>query len=109
MKINALITRLIVINIAPLTLLFFIIARCFVIAHSLICNLSLLKDITLRSRTNAPSPAYFFEKESPPPPPLLLIFGFSSLAPKKFEEYKTYLSILNSIDFFECFRFQCYF
>ena len=103
MKINALITRLIVINIAPLTLLFFI------IAHSLICNLSLLKDITLRSRTNAPSPAYFFEKESPPPPPLLLIFGFSSLAPKKFEEYKTYLSILNSIDFFECFRFQCYF
>ena len=106
MKINALITRLIVINIAPLTLLF------FTIAHSLICNLSLLKDITLRSQTNASFPAYFFEKESPPPslPPFrLLILGFSSLAPKKFEEYKTYLSILNPIDFFECFRFQCYF
>ena len=50
----------------------------------------------------------------PPPSPRLLIFGFSSLAPKKFEHCKTYLSIRNSIksneiDFFECFRFQCYF
>ena len=47
-------------------------------------------------------------------PPRLLIFGFSSLAPKKFEQCKTYLSIRNSIksieiNFFECFRFQCYF
>ena len=84
MKINALITRLIVINIAPLTLLFFIIGRCFVIAHSLICNLSLLKDITLRSQTNAPSPAYFFEKESPPPspPPLIYSWIFKSRSKK---------------------------
>ena len=46
--------------------------------------------------------------------PSLLVFGFSSLAPKKFEQFKTYLGIRNSIksneiDFFECFRFQCYF
>ena len=50
----------------------------------------------------------------PPPPRLLLIFRFSSLARKKFEQCKTYLSIRNSIksneiDFFKCFRFQCYF
>ena len=84
---------------------------------------------TLRSRINAPSPlpprAFCFWKKNAIPSapaipaaviktPRLLIFGFSSLAPKKFEQCKTYLSIQNSIksnkiDFFECFRFQCYF
>ena len=43
--------------------------------------------------------AYFFEKKNPtappplPPTPRLLIFGFSSLAPKKFEQCRTYLKI----------------
>ena len=51
---------------------------------------------------------------TPPPHPGLVIFGFSSLAPKKFGQCKTYLNIRNSIksneiDFFECFHFQCYF
>ena len=45
--------------------------------------------------------AYFFWKKNPTPPLLLgplrlLIFVFSSLAPKKFERCKTYLSIRNS-------------
>ena len=62
--------------------------------------------------------AYFFGKKPRSPAvirtPRLLIFGFSSLAPKKIEQCKTYLSIRNSIksneiDFSECFRFQCYF
>ena len=66
-----------------------------------------------------PPPLMFFEKKIRPHSFLLgrlrlLIFGFSSLAPKQFEQCKTYLSIRNSIksneiDFFECFRFQCYF
>ena len=65
-------------------------------------------------------PLIFFEKNPTPPlllgppPPRLLIFGFSSLPPKKFEQFKTYLSIRNSIksneiDFYVSFRFQCYF
>ena len=69
-----------------------------------------------------PPPAYFSgeKKIDPPSPPAvirtprLLIFGFSRLASKKIEQCKTYLSIQNSIksseiDFFECFRFQCFF
>ena len=71
-----------------------------------------------------PPPLIFFQKKNPTPrspplpllgpPPRLLIFGFSNLAPKKFEQCKTYLSIRNSrklkeIDFFQYFRFQCYF
>ena len=48
------------------------------------------------------SPRIFFEKRNRTPPlllgpPRLIIFGFSGLAPKKFEQCKTYLSILNSI------------
>ena len=63
-------------------------------------------------------PLNFLEKNPTHPlllgPPRLLIFGFSSLAPKKIEQCKTYLSIRNSIksneiDFLECFRFQRYF
>ena len=40
--------QLIEINIAPLTVLF-VIARCFVISRSLICNCPLLKDISFNS------------------------------------------------------------
>ena len=57
-------------------------------------------------------PLIYFRTPPSPPPPRLLIFGFSSLAQKKFE--KTYLSIRNSrtsneIDFFECFGFNVLF
>ena len=48
-------------------------------------------------------PLNFFEKKNPTlllllGPPRLLIFGFSSLAPKKIEQFKTYLSTRNSIN-----------
>ena len=57
-------------------------------------------------------PPLIYFRTPPSPPPRLLIFGFSSLAQKKFE--KTYLSIRNSrtsneIDFFECFGFNVIF
>ena len=53
---------------------------------------------------NKRTPRLVFLKKNPTPL-RLLIFGFSSLAPRKFEQCKTYYEI----DFFECFRFQCYF
>ena len=46
--INFIIARLIAIDIAPLTVLL-LIARCFVIARSLICNCPLLKDISFNT------------------------------------------------------------
>ena len=84
---------------------------------------------TLRSRINAPSPlpprAFCFWKKNAIPSapaipaaviktPRLLIFGFSSLAPKKFEQCKTYLSIQNPIKieqnrFFRMFSFSMLF
>ena len=62
---------------------------------------------TLTSQINGPHPAYFFLKKIL----FLVIFRFSSPAPKKFEQFKTYLSIRNSInsneiDFFEYFLFS---
>ena len=91
-------------------------------------------NFTLRSRTNAhlpsntpaPTPVtrLLFKKKIRSSPssssPLLLglpcslIFGFSSLAPKKIEQGKTYFSIRDSIKsnetgFLKCFRCQCYF
>ena len=47
--IKGLITRLIVIDIAPLTVLFRN-CRCIVIARSLICNCPLLKDININTK-----------------------------------------------------------
>ena len=78
------------------------------------CQITNYRNYSL-CRTNATplsSPAYLFPNTPFTPPPRLLIFGFSSLAQKKFE--KTYLSIRNSrtsneIDFFECFGFNVIF
>ena len=47
--ITLLITQFVVIDIAPLTVLF-VITSCFLIAHSLICNWLLLKDISFNPK-----------------------------------------------------------
>ena len=101
---------------------------CLITSHFCLSPPHLLKvDVICGSPLNAyskvpnkrpPPPFIFFEKKIQPPAVIkslrLLIFGFSSLASKKIEQCKTYLSIRNStksneIDFSECFHFQCYF
>ena len=85
----------------------------FLLFRTSLLQMETVSETTLRSRINIPHPPpplIFFEKNSEPPAPRLLIFGFSSLAPKKVEQFKTCFSIRNSmnsneIDFFECFCF----